>query len=257
MRFLGGSLFLCNHSKCCLSRNSDVHGVNPLRSRLRSNSPASQSRSLSAQLIAGICGYSQGSGNGIASADSLVAVLIVGQLGGNLANQTGAQTRYSVTSLNSFNIVGSGRQTGASRDCSNVSMVGQGNLVVVAVLDAVVGLVYQQIDLVILVNDNECVCVVAVVSLQLLSLGRSSVVSNVIVLINVDDYGIGYNLTSSDAVSGAAVEGQTLVRTNQLAGIRPVIADCNVALGLSITLSPVSTSENAFSALYQVEPILY
>mgnify|MGYP000287903681 CR=1 FL=1 len=108
-------------------------------------------------------------------------------------------------------------------------MVGQGNLVVVAVLDAVVGLVYQQIDLVILVNDNECVCVVAVVSLQLLSLGRSSVVSNVIVLINVDDYGIGYNLTSSDAVSGAAVEGQTLVRTNQLAGIRPVIADCNVA----------------------------
>ena len=42
-------------------------------------------------------------------------------------------------------------------------MVGQGNLVVVAVLDAVVGLVYQQIDLVILVNDNECVCVVAVV----------------------------------------------------------------------------------------------
>ena len=74
-------------------------------------------------------------------------------------------------------------------------------------------------------------------SLQLLSLGRSSVVSNVIVLINVDDYGIGYNLTSSDVVSGAAVEGQTLVRANQLAGIRPVIADCNVALGLSVSCS--------------------
>ena len=71
--------------------------------------------------------------------------------------------------------------------------------------------------------------------LELLSLRRSSIVSLVAVHVNVDDYGVGYNLSGSNVESGVAVvEVYVRVRTNQLAGVRPVIADCNVALRLAL-----------------------
>lgn len=95
------------------------------------------------------------------------------------------------------------------------------------------GLVNEQFDLVIAVNDYECVCVVAVAIRQLLSLGRSSVISLVVVLIDVDDYRVGYNLTSlslEDLGRGCNVSlgSVYVVCANQLAGVRPVVADCNV-----------------------------